>query len=194
MTPANGTIQSFGPTMNRLNAALPMSLSGLGALPGSATVFVAGAGAREAEREAEETKRKAPFPKLEAEALAKIQKSIGKEAGLCLVRSQDSVTKDGCFATELDFAGVRWLDPRSGKPLAPGREPMGVTNYVWSMIGSATPWQQGSPHDLLFKSKRQLKSLQNLPAGGLAQEDRALLGITSSPKGPVLLACAKDSA
>ena len=89
VTPANGTIQSFGPTMNRLKSALPMSLSGLGALPDSAVVFVAGAGAREAEREAEETKRKAPFPKLEAEALAKIQKALGKAAGLCLVRREE---------------------------------------------------------------------------------------------------------
>ena len=68
----------------------------------------------------EETKRKAPFPKLEAEALAGIQKTIGKDAGLCLERAKDSVTKDGCFATELDFAGVKWLEPRSGKPLPPG--------------------------------------------------------------------------
>ena len=81
---------------------------------------------REAEREAEDTKRKAPFPKLEAEALSKIQKALGKEAGLCLERAKDSVTKDGCFATELDFAGVRWLDLRSGKPMVPGREPAGV--------------------------------------------------------------------
>ena len=194
VNPANGTIQSFGPTMNRLKSALPMSMSGLGALPDSAVVFVAGAGAREAEREAEETKRKAPFPKLEAEALAKIQKTIGKSAGLCLERVEDSVTKDGCFATELDFQGVKWLDPRSAKPMAPGREPAGVTNYVWSQIGTGTPWQKGSPQDLVFKSKRQFKSLQNLSTGPLSADDKKFLNITTPPTGPVLLACAKGCA
>ena len=194
VTPANGTIQSFGPTMNRLKSALPMSMSGLGALPGTAVVFVAGAGAREAEREAEETKRKAPFPKLEADALSKIQKQIGKSAGLCLERVEDSVTRDGCFETKLDFAGVRWLDPRSAKPMAPGREPPGVTNFVWSQIGSATPWQKGSPQDLVFKSKRQLKSLQNPGRGSLSADDKKLLNITSPPHDPVLLACAKGCA
>ena len=194
VTPANGTIQSFGPTMNKLKSALPMSMSGLGALPDSAVVFVAGAGTREAEREAEATKRKAPFPKLEAEALSKIQKTIGKSAGLCLERAKDSVTRDGCFATELDFQGVKWLDPRSAKPLAPGREPTGVTNFVWSQIGTGTPWQKGSPHDLLFKSKRQFKSLQNLGTGPLSADDKKLLGITTPLRDPVLLACAKGCA
>ena len=71
---------------------------------------------------------------------------------------------------------------------------MGVTNYVWSQIGSATPWQKGSPSDLVFKSKRQLKSLQNLGTGPLSADDKKLLGITSPPSAPVLLACAKGCA
>ena len=94
----------------------------------------------------------------------------------------------------MDFAGVKWLDPRSAKPMAPGREPQGVTNYVWSQIGTGTPWQKGSPNDLLFKSKRQLKSLQNLGAGPLSADDKKLLGLTTPPSAPILLACAKGCA
>ena len=70
----------------------------------------------------------------------------------------------------------------------------GVTNFVWSQIGSATPWQKGSPNDLVFKSKRQFKSLQNLGTGPLSGDDKKLLGLTTPPKGAVLTACAKGCA
>ncbi|MEE8371059.1 MAG: hypothetical protein V3R73_02850 [Sphingomonadales bacterium] len=193
VSPANGTIQTICPTVSKTKNALKMGMRDLRALKDTAIVYVPVMGEREAEKQAKETIKAAPFPNREAKSIAAVQSITGKNTGLAMTRSRDFIGSDGCFATELDFVGVKWLDPRNGKVMPPGREPAEVANFIWKQFKDPKVWKRGSQNDLLFKSKLQLQSLKNRPT--LGQQHLKALGLTNPPTNEILkalvVACAR---
>jgi hypothetical protein len=95
------------------------------------------------------------------------------------------VTSDGRFATELAI---------DGELTGTLQERNLVHRQICRFITVHGVWEKGNPNDLKFRSKRQLKCLKSLRAGPLSGKDKKLLGITSPPRDPVLIACAKGCA
>jgi hypothetical protein len=182
----SGKLECTIQTMNALTKVAPRELRTATSVP-STTVSLKGPSdpGREAMRIANETKASAPFPLAERRHLARAYRSLGPGHNICLERKKDWVTSDGRFATELEI---------DGKLSGTLQEKKQVHQLICRFITVQGIWEKGNPNDLKFRSKRQLKCLKSLGTGPLSGKDKKLLGLTSPPRDPVLIACAKGCA
>jgi hypothetical protein len=182
----SGKLECTVQTMNALTRVAPRELRTATSVPStSASLKGPSDPGREAMRIASETLASAPFPLAERRHLARAYRSLGPGHNICLERKKDWVTSDGRFATELEI---------DGKLSGTLQEKKQVHQLICRFITVQGIWEKGNPNDLKFRSKRQLKCLKSLRAGPLSGKDKKLLGLTTAPRDPVLIACAKGCA
>ncbi len=174
-----GKLDAIGPGITRLKQTLPTSFRATQAIRGTTASVSGQADVRgAAKKAADKIRAAAPFPVKERTALADAIQAVAKELDIALASTELWITRDGRFATEFEVEGKL-----SATPSEKGQ----VMQKIARVVIRNGVWLRRMPNTLDFESRRQLRSLK-ATAKTLPAEDKALLELTITPKGPVLTA------
>jgi hypothetical protein len=132
--PVTGRIDKMGPSMSRLEAALPSALRGMRGIAGTAVVAIArsdGAGPSDGGL------RALKFDDDLAKELKVLRDAVLKKLGLTLVFRRRDVDSAGRIKVAVEVGGLRFLDSNLHPIAAPGRVPGPVVHEVTRLMAGS---------------------------------------------------------
>lgn len=180
-----GKLDPIGPGITKLRQTLPTSFRATQAIRGTAARVSGQADVgRAARKTADRIEAAAPYPVKERKALSDAVRAVAKELNIAPALNETWITRDGRFAAGFEIDG-----DLAATPSETGQ----VLQKIARVVTRNGVWLRRMPNSLDFESRRQLRALK-AAAKTLPAEDRELLELTVTPKGPVLAALAQGCA